>query len=43
MTLYAFGGAADGHTWPGSKVDSNTTHDIDATIESWRFFDGLAK
>ena len=43
MTFYAFGGAADGHSWPGAPGDSNTTHDIDATLESWRFFEPLSK
>ena len=41
MTFYAFGGVPNGHSWPGAPSDSSTTHEIDATLESWHFFEGL--
>ncbi len=41
MTFYAFGGVDNGHSWPGAPSDSSTTHEIDATLESWHFFEAL--
>ncbi len=41
MTFYAFGGVPNGHSWPGAPSDSSTTHEIDATLESWHFFEDL--
>ncbi len=40
MTLYAFE-ANNGHSWPGAPSDQSTTDEIDATLESWHFFESI--
>ena len=43
MVFYAFGGVENGHSWPGAPTDTSTTDEIDATLESWRFFEQLSR
>jgi polyhydroxybutyrate depolymerase len=41
MVFYAFGGVTNGHSWPGSSSEESTTADLNATLESWHFFEAL--
>lgn len=42
MTFYATDSPGDGHSWPGTSMLGLTTDDIDATLDSWRFFEPLS-